>query len=261
MNYIPVDPSMVDKLYSEGRTLYNRIYPVKSLEQAKDAASKGRLFMRCTISDEELDQYFEIKREISRLESLAKETEKKLVSEAEIALSDKPFRMFELESPQGKLAVSSRSKLCIEQKFAKALFQMLGSREDGVIRREVTYTPVTAFSKTVIPFLDEKICRDSVNDCAEKIMHQIDIKGMTPEEFLKKIGKSFSTRVDRMMKLWNVERIVAQHFAETLERCENWSRFADMYIESGNGIAMDDFMNALQQWCKVDHSIAVKSTL
>lgn len=261
MNYIPVDVSVVEKLYSEGRILYDRIHPVKSLEQATEAASKGRLFMRCAITDKELDKYFDIKREIARLEALAKETEKKLVAEAEIAMEGKPFRMFELESAQGKLSVTSRSKLCLEQKFAESLFHMLGDREDGVIKREVVYSPTSAFSKTITPFLDGKIMVASVEDGLKATMQEIGITDLSVEDFSKKIGKTFSTRVGRMMKHWGVEKVVAQHLAEMIENCENWSRFTDMYIENGNGVAMDDYMGALRQWCKVDHSVAVKSTI
>lgn len=260
MNYIPVDVSCVEELFNQGRTLYDRIHPVKDLKSAMDAATAGRLFMKSSVSDEELMECLQLQHEIKKLQQRVDEVHQKIVKDSQLALADSAFRSFALEAPNGEsITVSQTTKLVIEDKYLKSLYEYLG-KDEGPIERQVVYKPKQDFKNAVTPFVDGVFVLQSVDSLVQDIItkHKLD---ETPETFLKHIGKSNANRIAKMQKLYGFNRADAKDYAYLIKMAENWEAFSEFYAKSGNGIAFDDFKSMITQWCKPAHNIQIRAVL
>lgn len=260
MNYIPVDASCVEELFNQGRTLYDRIHPVTDFQTALECANKGRLFMKCSVSDEELSECLRLQHEIKELQQRVDEVHQKIVEDSQLALADSAFRSFSLEAPNGEsITVSQTTKLVIEDKYLKSLYEHLG-KDDGPIERQVVYKPTQDFKNAVTPFVDGVFVLQSVDSLVQDIItrHKID---ETPATFLKHIGKSNANRITKMQKLYGFNRADAKDYAYLIKMAENWEVFSEFYVKSGNGIAFDDFKAMISQWCKPAHNIQIRAVL
>ena len=260
MNYIPVDVSCVKELFDQGRTVYDRIHPVKDLREAQDAARAGRLFIKCEIFEDELQEYLDTVREIERLQDKAAETQKKLISESQLALADKPFRTFELTTARGEsLSITHTSKLVVEDDKLEVMYKQLGE-DEGPIEKVISYKPNSAFKNNVRVLVGKEFLQQPELQVAESILTRCKIEG-TAEQFLHKIGKTYATRVKRMQKLYGMNRADASDFAYMLLMAQNWENFQDFFNEVGNGIQLNEFMNMLDRNCKVSGGIAIRTKI
>lgn len=260
MNYIPVDASCVEELFNQGRTLYDRIHPVTDFQTALECANKGRLFMKCSVSDEELSECLRLQHEIKKLQQRVNEVHQKIVEDSQLALADSTFRSFSLEAPNGEsITVSQTTKLVIEDKYLETLYKYLG-KDEGPIERQVVYKPNQAFKNAVTPFVDGTFVVQSVGSLAQEIITKHGLSE-TSETFLKRIGKSDSTRIAKMQKLYGFNRADAKDYAYLIKMAENWEAFSEFYVHSGNGIAFDDFQTMMNEWCKPTHNIQIRAVL
>lgn len=256
MNYIPVDVSCVKKLYAEGRILYDRIHPVESLDAAMDAAIKGRLFMRSNVSEQELNAYLSAKAEIARLQEITLETEKKLLADAEIALADKPFKNFELTTSEGSVLVNSKRQLVAEKSALEELYNKLGEGNE-LVNKVVSYKLGNEISKALVSVVDRETLNQPLTECVQQIIDKYSLD-IDVETFIKKVGKTYKVRVNRMISYWGIDKQSAQTFAYLLEMCENWEFFKELHVKYEKKFPFNQFVEFVKNNFGVNHTVAIK---
>ncbi len=259
MNYIPVDVSKVEECFSQGRKLFDRIHPVTSLEEAKEAARKGRLFMRCDISEKELDEYFELYRKSVEIQEKLAEFNARVLNESQVALADKPFKSFELSSAKGSITISNTTKLVAEDAQLEALYNSF-SQEDGPIHKVIKYEVDKSFTKAITPELDDMCLKQSVADCIMEIISKEDLH-VSPEVFTKKIGKSFNNRVKKMHELYNIAKVDAESYAYLLSMAEDWEAFQSVHNAYASENSIESFSQQIKDVFSVNHNIRVSTKL
>ncbi len=259
MNYIPVDISKAEEVFSQGRKLYRRIHPVNSLEEAMNAARDGQLFMKCDITENELDEYFKLYAESLEIKEKLESFNARILSESQIALADKPFKSFELATANGSVTVSNTSKLVAEYGQLENLYNSF-SQENNPVHKVIKYELDKSFSKAILPELDGMCFKEEVSDCIRDIIsaENLDVE---PEVFAKKIGKSFNNRVNKMKTLYGIEKVSAEYYAYMLSMAESWKAFTDMHDLYASEESVEDFSQSMSDTFSVNHSIRVTTQL
>lgn len=257
MNYIPIDISCVETLFSQGRPMFDRIHPVKDLETAKACALKGHLFMKCSVTEKELQECFKLHQEIQQLTEKRDAILQKVVDDAQLALADRPFHTFALETPTGQsIRVGCRNHVVVGSDAMEDLYNRLG-KDEGPIERQIVYKLSDTFKQAVLPFVVDEVLDQPTLEIAEEIInrHKLD---ETPEHFIKVIGKTHGTRISRMQKLYGFNRADANDYSVMLHMSENWNQFKEFYHLVENLISFDDFKSLLLDKVKATHSINLR---
>lgn len=254
MNYIPVDISCVEELFNSGRQLYNRIHPVKDLTEAKSLAAKGKLFMKSCVTEEEIIEVLKLQKQIKEKQKYIDSVVAKIQQDAEIALANKLFNSFEFESTLGSIQISNKCKVIpYESDSYEILYKLLG---DKCVEKQTIYTLNKDLS-SAIKILAQGIIKDTTIEDAIKQMSEREGILDDWDVVLKKIGKTYNTRVNKLNSVYKLDKQSASDWAYVLQLIENYKKFQKIHEQSVDKCSEDKFISILTRHTNVSNNIAV----